>query len=99
MTNLSATPQEIQETVFFVYGTLHVLPGYKPVYQAAENWNRFNIVEDAVVGIEETLFETENGEISVVDVYDINGQRTSEQRSGINILRMSNGTTRKVLVK
>ena len=99
VTNLSTTPQEITLQTFTNYGTLHVLPGCKSLYQAAENWNRFNIVEDAVDGIEETPFETENGEIKVVDVYDFNGKRLSGQQPGINILRMSDGTTRKVVVK
>ena len=99
VTNFSTTPQEITEKTFTNYGTLHVLPGCKSLYQAAENWNRFNIVEDAVDGIEETPFETENGEIKVVDVYDFNGKRLPGQQPGINILRMSDGTTRKVVVK
>jgi 3-keto-L-gulonate-6-phosphate decarboxylase len=47
VTNLSKNPQEIEENVFGVYGTLHVLPGCKAVYEAANAWKNFTIVEDA----------------------------------------------------
>ena len=33
---------------FTTYETLHVLPGCKAAYEAADEWNRFTIVEDAV---------------------------------------------------
>lgn len=58
VTNLSKTPQDItpkniQEGItnetFSVYGTLHVLPGCKAAYEAAEYWNKFTIIEDALL--------------------------------------------------
>ncbi len=48
VTNLSKTPQPIAATTFSTYGTLHVLPGCKEAYEAAEYWKNFTIVEDAV---------------------------------------------------
>ena len=33
---------------FTTYETLHVLPGCKAAYEAADEWNRFTIVDDAV---------------------------------------------------
>ena len=47
VTNLAIIPQEINAETFSVYGTLHVLPGCKAAYEAAENWKNFTIVEDA----------------------------------------------------
>lgn len=38
-------------------------------------------------------------EVTVIGIYDVNGIRLSEMKSGINILRMNNGTTKKVMVK
>ena len=38
-------------------------------------------------------------EVTVVGIYDVNGIRLSEMKPGINILRMNNGTTKKVMVK
>ena len=47
VTNLATTPQKIDAQTFSIYGTLHVLPGCKAAYEAAENWKNFTIVEDA----------------------------------------------------
>lgn len=48
VTNLSLTPQAIDETTFYsTYATLHVLPGCKKAYENAEFWKNFTIVEDA----------------------------------------------------
>lgn len=38
-------------------------------------------------------------EVKVIGIYDVNGIRLSEMKPGINILRMNNGTTKKVMVK
>ena len=48
VTNLSKTPQEIEEYTFTTFGDLHVLPGCKAAYEAADYWKEFNIIEDAV---------------------------------------------------
>ena len=41
-------PSEYYVETFTTYGTLHVLPGCKAAYEAADGWNKFTIVEDAV---------------------------------------------------
>lgn len=48
VTNLSKTPQTIDGTVFYTYGTLHVLPGCKKLYEEVDFWKNFTIIEDAV---------------------------------------------------
>ena len=47
VTNLATTPQKIVDGTFSKYGTLHVLPGCKAKYEAADYWKKFTIVEDA----------------------------------------------------
>jgi hypothetical protein len=47
VTNLAKTPQKIGDKTFTKYGTLHVLPGCKAAYKAANYWKNFTIVEDA----------------------------------------------------
>ena len=47
VTNLAKTPQKISDKTFTKYGTLHVLPGCKAAYKAANYWKNFTIVEDA----------------------------------------------------
>jgi hypothetical protein len=44
--NLSTIPQNIDEKVFTVYGTLHVKKGYRDSYLKAKNWNKFYIIDD-----------------------------------------------------
>lgn len=86
VTNFSKTPQKIDETVFGGYGTLHVLPGCKAAYEAADFWKNFTIVEDAVTtGIADIETRNsnkegkyiENGKIVIVKngkEYNMNGQ-------------------------
>ncbi|MBO4482701.1 MAG: leucine-rich repeat domain-containing protein [Prevotella sp.] len=86
VTNFSKTPQKIDVTVFGVYGTLHVLPGCKAAYEAADFWKNFTIVEDAVTtGIADIETRNsnkegkyiENGKIVIVKngkEYNMNGQ-------------------------
>ncbi|MBO7137006.1 MAG: leucine-rich repeat domain-containing protein, partial [Bacteroidaceae bacterium] len=42
----------------------------------------------------------ENGKLIIEnDVYDLNGRKLDKPQKGINIIRYSDGTTRKVLIK
>lgn len=43
--------------------------------------------------------ETEDGEPTIVGYYDIGGRKLNEPQHGINIVKYSDGTARKVLVK
>ena len=52
----------------------------------------FEYYPDAVAGI-----RTEGA--TIVERYDLQGRRHTAPAKGVNILRMSNGTTRKVMVK
>lgn len=47
VTNLALTPQTISDDTFTTYGTLHVLKGLKGIYEAADGWKNFTIVDDA----------------------------------------------------
>lgn len=49
---------------------------------------------------EETDIENvANEEVTVVGIYNVNGVKLDSMQPGINILRMNNGTTKKVMVK
>ena len=91
ITNLATTPQEIYDETFSEYGTLHVLPGCKAKYEAADYWKNFTIIEDATTGI--------NGvkgtpTISSDKIFSISGQLLDKTKKGVNII---NG--KKILVK
>ena len=82
--------------------------GTLEVYKVAEPWNEFFDNEKMVerpddsnnsketTSIEE-LMANENGRQA--EVFDLNGRRLAQPRRGINIIRSSNGTIRKVLIK
>lgn len=76
------------------------ISGFRGYFQLLENERTanvqtlgFRIVE---TDVEEIVFENE---ISVVEIYGIDGVRINDMKPGINILRMSDGTTKKVFVK
>ena len=57
VTNLSKTPQEIEEYTFTTFGDLHVLPRCKAAYEEADYWKNFNIIEDAVALTPEMIMD------------------------------------------
>ena len=91
ITNISTTPQNITYDTFLGYGTLHVLPGCKAKYAAADVWKNFEIVEDATTGID-VVEGTPT--ISADKIFSISGQRLNKTRKSVNII---NG--KKILVK
>ena len=68
----------------------------KTAYQAQEPWNNYAIVV-MPTGIEE--LETDKTTPTIVGYYDLNGKPINGKQRGAVILRYSDGTTRKVLVK
>ena len=92
VTNLATTPQEIGENVFPSGCTIHVLPGCKAAYEAAEYWKNFTIVEDAGT----TGIDAVEGPATISEdkIFSISGQRLDKAVKGVNII---NG--KKVMVK
>ena len=77
--------------------TLKVPMGSKDAYRQADGWKEFvNIEEVDVTGIEAVAAEgVSNAEITYI--YDLNGRRRTTIQPGVNIVKMSDGTTRKVI--
>ena len=83
--------------MFSVYNTatLYVPKQSIDAYKTTDPWSNFvNVVALEVTGIEGT--PTDNAP-RVDAVYDIDGRRTDSMKRGLNIVRMSDGTTRKVM--
>jgi len=105
VTALNPTPVAITGYVFSNQRniTLYVPVGCKAAYEAANYWKEFKeIIEIDPSGIEETsIKENGNGMINQEEAvwYTIDGKRTSDPQRGLSILRMSNGKTRKVVIK
>ena len=78
--------------------TLYVPTGTTSLYEAA-GWTQFFAhVEEFVATATDVTVETAQ-EATETERYDMQGRRISNPAKGINILRMSDGTTRKVMVK
>ena len=77
--------------------TLKVPKGSKDDYRQADGWKDFvNIEEVDVTGIEAVAAESV-GNAEITAIYDLNGRRRDALQPGVNIVKMSDGTTRKVI--
>ncbi|MDY3847622.1 MAG: leucine-rich repeat domain-containing protein [Prevotella sp.] len=68
----------------------------KALYQAEQPWNEYYIVVQST-GIENT--EIGNNAASISSYYDLNGRRITGKQRGPAIVRYSDGSTRKVIVR
>ena len=105
--SLIEEPFEINSNVFevltftgindFTSATLYVPTGTKAKYESVPAWNMFkNIVE----GIENAVKSVEtDAKAEETERYNVGGQRISSPQKGLNIVKMSDGTTRKVMCK
>ena len=82
----------------YINVTLYVPKGTKALYESTDGWRQFfNIQEgDPTTGIVSTKDDVNKVEVSR---YDIKGQRLNAPRKGINIVRYSDGTTEKIVVR
>ncbi len=62
-------------------------------YQSAYQWKEFTFIETAV-----NTIPTDNN-IEIKAVFRLNGFQQNETKPGINIVRTSDGTTKKIMVK
>ncbi|MCD8266573.1 MAG: leucine-rich repeat domain-containing protein [Prevotellaceae bacterium] len=77
--------------------TLTVPKGSKAAYAAANAWREFNnIVEDPLLGVKTTAISGEGQEASR---FTLDGKQITAPQRGVNIIRLSDGMVRKVLVK
>ena len=78
--------------------TLHVPAASLDAYKATKPWSQFgNIV--ALTELELSVQGTLDGGTTETVRYTLDGKRIIQPRRGLNIIRYSNGTTRKVMVK
>lgn len=97
----AATPPACDATAFASWESnipegckLYVPEGTKGAYSEADVWKDFIIEGTTATGINGAHAD----EATETARYDIIGQKLLRPASGINIIRMSDGTTRKVLV-
>ncbi len=77
--------------------TLYVPIGREDAYKSADQWKEFFFIDG---NIETGIENIEKGEtIKDAQYYGLDGRHKAILEKGINIIRMSDGTTRKVIVK
>lgn len=77
--------------------TLHVPAGCKDAYASLAPWSAFeNIVEFDPTAINQL---EHNAEKNVSESFNLQGQRISVPQRGVNIIRYSDDTSKKILVK
>lgn len=92
-----------EEGFYSVYSntTLHVPAGSIDAYKNAEIWKNFeNIVALTDDDPKPTGIKDVNSDIITTGrYYSLNGQQMATPRRGLNIIRMKDGTTKKVIIK
>ena len=73
--------------------TLHVPDESLDAYKNTDPWRRFG----TKVGLTETNIQPLNSIAEPSDIYSLEGQRTEQPRKGVNIVRMSDVTVKKVV--
>ena len=98
---LNPEPADILETTFDAdtkqKGTLYVPTGAVKKYKAADIWKEFvNIMEYDPSSID---VQSQDERDTISAIYDLNGKRLEQLQSGLNIVRMNNGTTKTIVIK
>ena len=94
---LSQKPAQSMEKRLSSKGTVYVVDeDAKKAYQAQAPWSAYEIVV-MPTGIEE--METDKTAPTIVGYYDLNGRQVSSKQRGPIIIRYSDGTSRRVIMK
>ena len=97
--SLIEEPFNIYSVVFsdetYSKATLYVPDGTIDKYKATESWNRFVNIEEGATGINDIKEDLSKQ----YRYYDLNGNQSLQPRKGLNIVKSSDGKTKKVVVK
>ena len=83
---------------FINNATLHVPNASVNLYKAVEPWKSFKEIV-ALTDQELSVEGITKDDMAEVDYYAVDGQRANQNTKGLHIIRMSDGTTRKVVIK
>ena len=99
--NYAEYPQSCASNVFSIVKEnckLYVQPESVDLYKVHQDWYEFNIMamDDEALPVE-SIRQLNHSQFN--DYYDLSGRKLSKLQRGIHVLHMSDGTTRKVLIK
>ena len=78
------------------YGTLYVPAGTVDKYKATESWKNFKNIEESA---STSITDIGNEKLNIQKRYTLDGRLIESSHKGLNIIRMNNGKTKKVVVK
>ena len=94
---LNPKPPTCYSNTFSHYeSSLEVTIGSLEAYKSADVWSNFTKVTE-VVGIED--IKADESDVIEAIRYDVHGRRLEQPTRGINIIKMSDGSTRKEIVR
>ena len=79
------------------------MKGQKKAYEKSGDWNSMNVsnIDDDLKAVVTAIGNTSSTQKEIVEVarFNLQGVRINGQQPGVNIIKMSDGTIKKVLVK
>lgn len=91
---LPSTAADAFENTPIDKATLYVADGLVDVYKLVMPWNGFGTIVGLSTGINSVIIDSEDAMI-----FDMQGNRLDNVRKGVNIIRMRDGKTKKMVVK
>ena len=79
--------------------TLTIPEGTLAKYQAADQWKEFFFIEEKDLSAINSITMDDGRKVEIKETYDINGRKTAGLQRGLNIIKLSDGTIKKVIVK
>jgi hypothetical protein len=83
----------------YINAMLYVPSGRKKAYEAATGWQNFVYIEEGEPSGINPVHFAEGDLPEEMERYDASGKLITEPVKGLNIIRMSDGTVKKVVVK
>lgn len=81
--------------IVFVESTLYVPKGSVETYQSAEIWGKFFEIKEYDENASSLSIQNDMN-LSIIAIFDLNGRRLLYPKKGINIVKYSDGTVRKI---
>ena len=79
--------------------TLTIPEGTLSKYQAADQWKDFLFIEEKDLSSINTITTDDGTKLEIKETYDLNGHKITGLKRGLNIVKMSDGTAKKIVVK
>lgn len=84
------------DDVVFAMGTLYVPQGCAEVYKKTEGWDKFFEIKEYDGSAAVTSIIPDDN-LTIIEIFDISGRKIHQLQKGLNIVKYSDGTVKKIL--